>query len=589
MKAQMRSSWVGNLAVSITSLLLGPLLIMLLAAGCSKKIVTVPAPTTTAVASYCPYLPSKTFASAVTITGTAQYEYRTDGDGDVAGTPNPIAYAEIMIKDSAGSVVQCAETDASGNFSFQLSANSGTYSVQVNSRANNDYVKAYVMNNPTDNGYYSVSTSVSAAGDSSITLTAPATGTLEGGAFNILYQIYLANEYLRTSVSTANCAPFGSECEAFSVAPVVYVYWTKGFNPGTYLGSSSGASFFLKGTNELYVLGGADGDVDESDCDHFDNSIILHEYGHFIEANFTASDSPGGVHRPNDVLDPRLAWGEGWANFFQAAVTNNPRYRDTEGNTSCTAPPTPCHRAFINENIETGSYDAPSTLGTGEGIYHEFSITRILWDGLDSGTDSGADTVQSPFAEIWSTLAGANGFKSTAQRFRNVGLFHKIHQALPGRVDWSSIISIEKQASTLAYYATPLTLGGSCSAVSIQALSQTGSGTYDAANYVNGDQFYDNDFYVYEHSGGTLAVHLGYSTSTADLDLIVWNNGYAYGTASDIAASSINQSDGGDEDVSATLAAGTYMINVNVNTSIRRGSASTYTLTINGQAACPNP
>ncbi len=563
----------------------------LLFIACSKKKSPPAAAAAATVEVYCPYLPSLTFSPAVTISGTAGFDYRPNGNGAVTG-PAPIRFAEVMVKDSTDRIVQCAETDSTGAFSFQLPADGATYSVQVNTRANNSSVKAYVMNNPTENEYYFVAATVTASVDSSMTLTAPAVGTLEGGAFNILDRIYRANAFLRNHASSSDCAAF-SGCTAFSVAPLAYAYWTKGFNPGEYLGATSGASFYLKGTNELYILGGEDGDVDESDCDHFDNTIIVHEYGHFIENYYTVTDSPGGVHRPNQTIDPRLAWGEAWANFFNAAVNVSPLYRDTEGNIDCTAPPTPCTRAFLNESLEDGNYDnGVDEPDNGEGVFREFSITRVLWDGLDphpddntvGGTDSGADTVQSPFAEIWTVLTSTtSGFSDTSNRFRHVGLFHKFHQALSGAQNWSSIITREEQTSTLVHFATPLSLGGSCGVVNIQAEGQT-DGSFDLSNL-----FYDNDFYAYAHTGGALSVELNYTTTNADLDLIVWKNGYIYGNSDDMLAASRNATDNGEEKITVTAPAGTYMINVMVNPLLRRGSPGDYSLQINGQTACPNP
>jgi hypothetical protein len=575
-------------------LILSLLTICLIGLGCSKKKAAAQAPAAPPPESYCPYLPSQTFASAVTITGSAGYEYRANGNGAVAA-PAAIRYAEVMVKDASGTIVQCAETDASGNFSFQLPSGSGSYTVQVNSRANNDNVKAYVMDTPSTNLYYSVSTTVGSSADSSITLTAPATESLEGGAFNILDKIVAANVYLRANTDATDCGSY-TDCISFTVAPVVYVYWKKGFNPATYLDPSwanSGASFYLKGTNELYILGGIANDVDSSDCDHFDDTIILHEYGHFIENYYAVSDSPGGSHAPDDVLDPRLAWSEAFANFFQAAVTGTPVYRDTEGNVSCGS--NSCTGVFHNEPLETATnYDA--NVAAGEGNFHEFSITRFLWDIIDphpvsgqGGTDGGSDTITAPFAEIWTVFAGASaGFKSTVNPFRSVSLFHTLQQNLGGTYNLSSLRTLENQTGTRADWATPVT-AGTCADISIQAKQQTDG------SFSQSDLFHDNDFYAYYHSGGTLTVRVVYTkgvTNQSDVDLIVWKDGFTYGDTADALATSLNASDGGDEEISVSAPAGWYMINVMVNpvaTTSGGGTANLYKLYINGQQNCPNP
>lgn len=579
---------------------------ILLAAGslalgvsCSTKKVQIPVSSVSPVSTYCPHIPSLTFSSSVTISGSAKYEYRNDGNEIVNPTPANIRYAEVEVRDSSGAIVQCAETDASGNFSFQLPANSGSYTVKVNSRANNSTVKAYVMNNPTDNTYYSLSTTVSSDSDGSVALTAPATGSVLGGAFNILDKIVDANLFLSTYAGSGPCAPF-SDCPAFTVAPLSYVYWTKGFNPNTYLrggSSTSGVSFFLKGTNELYILGGIEGDVDSSDCDHFDNSIILHEYGHFIESHYSVSNSPGGRHAPNEVIDPRLAWSEGFANFFQAAVTGRAIYRDTEGNVSCGSG---CTQAFHNESLENfEAYDDPVYITAGEGNFHEFSISRLLWDALDPHpvTDVGgpsdptadADGVVSPFAEIWTVFAGtSSGFKSSALRFRNIGLFHKLQSALTGKTDWTSLRTAEKQINTLTDYATPLTVPGVCGATNMTIKKGT-NGSFEDSNL-----YYDNDFYAYYHTSGTLNVRVAYTpgATPADIDLIIWKDGYVYGASADALTSSRQSraADGGDEEITIVAPAGWYMINVmGLPYSTSAGGSATYTLYIGGNQACATP
>ena len=146
----------------------------------------------------------------------------------------------------------------------------------------------------------------------------------------------------------------------------------------------------MNGKRELYLLGGENGDVDFSDTDHFDNSVIIHEYGHFIEDIFGAPNSPGGSHNGNSVIDPRLAWSEGWADFFQAAVTGQPYYRDTKGNVNCSeTDPTSCTGVLFDESIDVPTDDRPILLG--EGNFHEFSVSRTLWQALSIGS-AGAST-----------------------------------------------------------------------------------------------------------------------------------------------------------------------------------------------------
>jgi len=68
----------------------------------------------------------------------------------------------------------------------------------------------------------------------------------------------------------------------------------------------------------------ADGKIHIGLGDRYDADVILHEYGHWVQASFGITQSPGGDHgffqnlaelHGKDV-GVRLAWGEGWATFF---------------------------------------------------------------------------------------------------------------------------------------------------------------------------------------------------------------------------------------------------------------------------------
>jgi hypothetical protein len=470
------------------------------------------------------------------------------------GNPKPIRYAEVRVTSTDGTVVQCAETDATGAFSFNLPNDGATYSVNVAARSSNDHNTAYILNNPTDNTFYQISQTVTTTGDStSLWLVAPATGTLEGGAFNILY-------------------------------------WSPGVSPGTYFGISGGISFYLNGKNELYLLGGINGDTTFSDMDHFDNSVIIHEYGHFIEDNFGKPNSPGGSHNGNSLIDPRLAWGEGWADFFQAAVTGYPFYRDTIGNVDCSSgDATSCtHTAFL-EPVNTPYDDVPSEMG--EGNFREFSITRALYAALNLAGST------SPFSEIWATMHGPRGMVAADDPFKTIGRFHSIQQNLSSARDWSTLRGNEMQLGNTKDYANPVALvpAGSCAKFPV-AMAPVKSGS-DDGSFAKSNQFKNNDFYRYDHPGGHISLSLSYtkpSSGGADLDLYLYKPNFVFGSSDNMAGFSNSESDRNPDDsskgleiISADLPAGTYMINVMAYTGVAAGSATNYTMSLNGNAVCP--
>src|SRR6188474_508514 len=87
--------------------------------------------------------------------------------------------------------------------------------------------------------------------------------------------------------------------------------WSRGSNNGTY---------YLNGG--IFLLGAT------SDDDGYDDTVILHEIGHFVEDMYGRSDSPGGSH-DGSPTDPNLAWSEGCSTYFGMAVRGRPFYMDS--------------------------------------------------------------------------------------------------------------------------------------------------------------------------------------------------------------------------------------------------------------------
>lgn len=545
----------------------------------------------------------------VTITGTANYNARqiftTGGGGLGSANPaagsnpaavRPIRYAEVRVTDPAGNLVQSTETLVDGTFSFVVPQSSTTYTISVNSRADNNKLKASILNSPEFNAYYSITTTVSGSASASVgTMTATADGAAIGAAFNILDQFVNINDYLRTQVST--CSTTFTGCTNFDVAPKVKAYWTKGFNPGSYYNSGP-VSFYVRGYSRIFILGGQNGDVDNSDTDHFDNSVILHEYGHFLEDAYFVSDSPGGSHSGNKIIDPRLAWSEGWGNFIQAAVRNAANYQDSSGNVDGTT------ALFFNLDIENATAGNDIPVSSGEGNFREFSIARFLWDALDDTAaetvHAATDNIKNGFPQIWAAITKvANGFMNPNAAFHNMGHFHLGQIWLQNNdVDaenWSNLRTIEYHQGDTRDYARYVTAtnGVTCAAYSLTPASVFG----DTGSFSTSNLFYNNKFYHLKIAAGTsVNLQLVYDDVDdvgvlADLDLYLYNETARYGNSSDIIASSIN--DAGTvsatqtETINTSLGAGNYLINVMVYTKNSVGGAVTYKLLMNGDELCP--
>jgi len=138
-------------------------------------------------------------------------------------------------------------------------------------------------------------------------------------------------------------------------------------------------------TRVIVIAGQADNDTDE-----YDQHVVAHEFGHYLEDRFARSDSLGGPHTVGDRLDPTVAFGEGFGTAFAAIALNDPQYRDTRGAGQASG---------LSFSVEPNSQVNP-------GWYSEGSSYSILWDLFDSAAD-GNDNLALGFAPIWQVLTGA--------------------------------------------------------------------------------------------------------------------------------------------------------------------------------------
>lgn len=184
------------------------------------------------------------------------------------------------------------------------------------------------------------------------------------GAFNIAATIGRANALVRSGQPDV-------------VLPRVEVRWDTSYVGGTFFRAGEGVAF----------INGRRG----RDSDEYDDHIIAHEYGHFLMASFSRESSPGGSHSFGERVDPRLAWSEGWSNFFAAATTGAPHYIDTgvvRGRQG----------VLLSMDVEE---DVPD--GDRPGIWSEHSVASLLWDWFDDGNEA-QDSVALGFAPLWMGL-----------------------------------------------------------------------------------------------------------------------------------------------------------------------------------------
>ncbi len=197
------------------------------------------------------------------------------------------------------------------------------------------------------------------------------TGTRASAPFAILDTVY---QSVQTVLSVAPNTNF----------PVLILDWAPD-NPG-------GETYYDPGPNVITLSAEVTEDTDE-----FDQHVIAHEFGHYVEDSFSRADNIGGPHGRGDKLDIRVAFGEGFGYAFAAIVLNDPIARDSYVSGSSRFSST----FDVEDNPPSNPMSAPQE---DYGCFcSESSVWSILWDLYDPVAD-GADTLSLGFAPIWNVL-----------------------------------------------------------------------------------------------------------------------------------------------------------------------------------------
>lgn len=195
-------------------------------------------------------------------------------------------------------------------------------------------------------------------------------------------------------------------------------------------------------------------------------SVVVHEYGHAIQhaargGNLDLPNSdppmgaqapPGGGHYVDSQSSPGFAFIEGWAEFFQCAVFNDPNL-DT---------------LALADNHYWMGVDGRKTginkdLNTGEAV--EGAVASILWDIYDpsDGIDDGFDKLWTVFLSdqpnsIWSQDANNDFYHDWLARYGESDTLDQIFlsNGVPVRQEYlSANLNVTLGAITLAHTIVP--------------------------------------------------------------------------------------------------------------------------------------
>ena len=313
--------------------------------------------------------------------------------------------ALVEVLNSAGTVIGTTSTDASGAYS--LSVTGTTVKVRISAKlykavsSGQSSWDFQVQDNTNSNALYVMEGSLASLGSNSTqtrTLNAPSgwdgssySSTRVAGPFAILDVVYQAIQLVTSAQSDAVFAPLN-------------IFWSKDNISSTSKVPSLGQilTSHFDGTS-LYILG-----KENSDTDEYDKAIVAHEWGHYYEANFSRADNIGGGHGNGDMLDIRVAFGEGFGTAMGCIIIGSPLYQDSAGSQQGTT--------GVFANLENGGSR------THAGWYSEQSIYDILYDIYDSNDDTG-DTLSLGFTPIHNLLIGTE---------KNTGAFTSIFSFIAG-------------------------------------------------------------------------------------------------------------------------------------------------------------
>ena len=310
--------------------------------------------------------------SGIVIEGAARYEDKLYSTTGFTGYNfKAIRYATVELLDENETVIGYTATDETGHYRFG-NVVPDQFSVRLIAEVPDSPAAGFSVNDMDGATYSFTKLSVNNSLQYNFDLTRDSSGA---GAFNLLDVAVISAQYA-SQVLDAEVSN-------------LQIYWEKGYElAGTYycVGYDASDCFNDKG---IYILsqvpnqsnGGA------ADTDEFDDDVIMHEFGHFLTANYSVDDSIGGPHliTQNDS-DLRLSWSEGWGTFFPSAVKHwliSPEVQKTALISSQAVVTT-----YVDTigNVRSLQYDI-KTGEIGDGFYYatsEAAVSRILWNLLEA-------------------------------------------------------------------------------------------------------------------------------------------------------------------------------------------------------------
>jgi hypothetical protein len=410
----------------------------------------------------------------------------------------------VTVKAMQGtSVLATTTTDEQGNYQLTFnSGSSGTASIVALAQSTTPSIQ--VQDNTAGGAIWSIADSVSSG---TTTKNLHATHGWTGSTYDAGKRT-AAPFAILDSMYTASKAFMAVRPVSF---PPLHVNWSPNNVPqsGNKAQGFIGTSHYAFTEKQIYVLGKVGVDTDE-----FDSHVIVHEWGHYFEDNLSRSDSPGGPHAAGDILDPRIAFGEGYGNAIAAMLLPESIYTDTSWSSSGVL------GAFgFDAETAPASTDDPNP-----GPFSEMSVLRILYDIYDSGSNEAYDQVGTGLGTIYDVLVGG---EKTTEAMTTIGSFIATLKAQQG-------VNATAVNTLLAHYNVgPITTVFGDGDTQLRAMyTDVASFPYNNSIKLGGGNEYNtweqNQYYVFTGNGARVTIS---ANSASDVGITAYLKGAIAGQA----------------------------------------------------------
>lgn len=246
----------------------------------------------------------------INMSGKVEYQDKVyDPNGFIAGNEplKPVRYALLDLTDLQGNILLSTTTDNSGNYQLSGMLYVGQYNIRVLSQT--DVTSGYdVTINNLSSEIYAATKTISVLIDGALTENITIDLSSEvSGAFNMLDVFTTGMEFV----------DYHSPGQQWLTPLNVYWQYNSSTLTSTYHCNGFEQTTCPQGAG-VYVLSASSSN---SDSDEYDDDVLWHEFGHYLEFSQGQVDSPGGYHTLSDsTQDLRLTWSEGHSNYLQAAI-----------------------------------------------------------------------------------------------------------------------------------------------------------------------------------------------------------------------------------------------------------------------------